>query len=113
PGIQTKAAEDGNTYAIQATFGVSRLQTTDDSSLQIRDGQTGDLLLQIGGEGDQSFSQWLADYFNYTYGDQEFLDREYNFGIDIKMSDDNAWEWYQIGCSILGWGKRVYNYTLH
>ena len=113
PGIQTKAAEDGNTYAIQATFGVSRLQTTDDSSLQIRDGQTGELLLQIGGEGDQSFSQWLADYFNYTYGDQEFLDREYNFGIDIKMSDDNVWEWYQIGCSILGWGKRVYNYTLH
>lgn len=95
-------------YAIRSTFGVSRLQTTDGSSLQVRDAATGKILVQI-----DDFANWLADYFENAYDNQEFLDREYNFTVDIHMDDNYMWDWYQIGCSILGWGKRVYNYTIH
>ena len=104
-------ADDSNTYAIEAVFGLSRLQALDGSALQIRNGETNELLFQLGGSEDQSFSQWLANYFNTYYDDQEFLDREYTFTIDIHMNDNYVWDWYQIGCSILGWGKRVYNYV--
>lgn len=100
-------------YAIQATFGLSRLQTTDDSALQVYNGETGELLFQIGGAGDESFAQKLANYFNTYDSDQDFLDKEYNFTVDIHMDDNYVWDWYQIGCEILGWAKREYNYTLH
>ncbi|MCH5224602.1 MAG: FimB/Mfa2 family fimbrial subunit [Muribaculaceae bacterium] len=105
-GQQTMGTRaDDPDYAIQATFGISRLQTVDESKLQVRDAETNEVLIEI-----DNFAQWLADYFNTYYDDQEFLDREYNFTVDIKMSDANTLEWYQIGCSILGWGKRVYEY---
>lgn len=109
----SSAGTRADSYALQAVFGLSRLQVTDDSSLQIRDGETNNVLFQIGGNGDQSFSEWLADYF-VSHGDeyQDFLDREYEFTIDVHLNDDLVWDWYQIGCEILGWGVREYNYTI-
>lgn len=104
----------GDGYAIQATFGVSRLQATDGSSLQIINPETGEVVVKIGGEGDDSFSKWLAEYFvRYADEYQEFLDKEYEFTIDIHLNDDYVWDWYQIGCEILGWGVREYLYDLH
>lgn len=100
-------ADDDKTYAIQASFGVSRLQTTDGSSLQIRDAETGEIICQI-----DDFAQWLADYFAGYYDDQEFLDREYNFTVDIHLNDIGQYDWIQVGCAILGWGKRKYYYDL-
>lgn len=100
-------------YSIRADFGVSRLLTSDGSNLQIRNAQTNEIILQIGDVNGKSFSDWLADYFSGPYDNQQFLDREYDFTIDIHMDDQDVWDWYQIGCSVLGWGKREYNYELH
>lgn len=105
---ETKSRADDDQYAIQAVFGVSRMQTTDGSSLQVRDAETNEIIVKIGGDGDESFSQWLANYFDNEFDDQEFLDREYDFTVDIHLTPDNdGVAWYQIGCAILGWGRRI------
>ena len=100
--ISTRA----NTYCINAEFGVSRLQKTDGSSLVIYDAATGEEVARI-----DNFSAWLADYFDHRYDDQEFLDREYDFTVDIHMnpSSDKGYDWIQAGVAILGWGKRIQN----
>lgn len=105
PDTKTRA-DDEKVYAIQALFGVSRLQVTDDSSLQIRDPKTNEIIAQI-----DNFSSFLAEYFEHAYDDQEFLDREYDFQVDIALKDNNIY-WIQCGCSILGWAKRIYFYDL-
>lgn len=102
PAFSTKADEN-STYALEATFGVSRLQVTDGSSLQVRDAQTNEIIYKL-----DDFSQWLADYFEHGFDDdQEFLDREYDFEIDIKLDDDGSLIYLQAGINILGWGKRI------
>ena len=111
----TKSTRAKQEYSLQSTFGVSRLQTTDNSSLQIRLADTNEMVLKIGDEdadiaSGKSFAQWLADYFDSRYDSQEFLDREYNFTIDVHLDDKFVWDWYQVNCNILGWGVRVYNY---
>ena len=104
----TRAAQ----YAIKATFGLSRLQPADGSSLQIRNSQTNEIIAQIGDINGVSFSQWLADYFKTYYDDQQFLDREYDFTVDIHLDENSIPTWIQVGCSILGWGKRIHFYDL-
>lgn len=107
-------ANGDETHAIQATFGVSRLQTTDKSSLQVWNSDYSRLIVQIGGTGNEdedSFSNWLANYFKSYYGNQEFLDREYDFTIDIHLKDGKLL-YVQCGCAILGWGKRVFDVIL-
>lgn len=70
-------------YAIEAQFGVSRLQMNDESSLQIRDTKTGNMIVEI-----PNFSKFLADAFSGEDLDgQEFLDREYNFEISIGVGE--------------------------
>lgn len=96
------ATRAGTTYCIESQFGVSRMQTTDGCSLQIRNARTGVLIAKI-----DDFAAWLAEYFDHRFDDQEFLDREYDFTVDIHLDDLGNIDWYQIGCSILGWGKRV------
>lgn len=103
-GFLTRA-DDSPTYALNAEFGVSRLQCNDGSFLEVSNAETGIVVCRI-----NNLSDWLADYFSdsHYYGDQEYLDREYDFTIDIKLNDTgDGIEWWQIGCSILGWGKRV------
>lgn len=80
PNVSTRADAQ---YAIQADFGVSRLQMNDESALQIRDAATGGMIAEI-----PNFSKFLANAFDY-YGDdgQEFLDREYNFEISIAVGE--------------------------
>ena len=95
---KTRAAK----YCVNAEFGVSRLQTADESFLQIINVQTGRTIAKL-----ENMSDWLADYFDHRYDDQEFLDREYDYTIDVHIDDDGNMVSLQIGCSILGWGKRV------
>lgn len=105
-GVETKTrADNGPTYALNAEFGISRMQILDGSFLEITNAETGNVICRL-----DEFSTWLADYFSdeHNFGDQEYLDREYDFTIDIKLNDTgDGIEWYQIGCSILGWGRRV------
>lgn len=99
---------ENNFYAIKAEFGVSRLQNTDKSSLQIRNSKTDKIVIKI-----EDFSNFLADYFEHGFSDsQEFLDREYDFEIDIALNDNDEVLWIQCGCAILGWAKRIYNYDV-
>ena len=107
--INTRATQ----YAIKAEFGVSRLQCADGSTLQVHD-KNGNLVAKIGddSEGGTSFSQWLADYFQNYFGDQEFLDREYDWTIDINLDENSVPIYIQAGCHILGWGKRIFYYDL-
>ena len=107
--FSSRADEDENTsYALNGVFGVSRLQMNDDSELMVVDPNTNNVVASI-----QNFSSYLAHAFDY-YGEegQEFLDREYNFEVDLALDDNNELYWIQIGCSILGWAKRVYYYDL-
>lgn len=112
--IETKGVEGedypttrATQYAINAEFGVSRMQTTDGSSLQIRDAESGEVIVKI-----DDFSKWLAEYFNSYFDDQEFLDREYDWTVDIHLDDNARPQSIQVGCYILGWGKRIHFYEL-
>lgn len=101
------------TYCINAEFGVSRMQTTDGSSLKIytKNDEVNPIVTI------DDFSYWLADYFShdYNFDEQQFLDREYDFTVDIHLEGDGSSasvDWIQVGCNILGWGKRRQNVIL-
>lgn len=101
--VGTRAA----TYCVNAEFGVSRLQDSDDSFLQILNATTGREIAKI-----ENLSSWLAQYFDHRYGDQEFLDREYDWTIDVHIDDNGNPIMLQAGCYILGWGKRIQDVIL-
>ncbi|MCH5237673.1 MAG: FimB/Mfa2 family fimbrial subunit [Muribaculaceae bacterium] len=99
---------DGDKFALQAEFGVSRLQMNDESSLQVRDAETNELISEI-----PDFSQFLAHAFDY-YGDdgQEFLDREYEFEVTLALeetgpNDDPQNNWAYIELKVLDWVVRI------
>lgn len=96
----TKA--DGQEYALQAVFGLSRLQVSDESSLQIRDAVTNEIIAEI-----PDFSYFLAKNFDHGMDNQEFLDREYDFDIDITLDNDGSIRWIDLSINILGWHVRV------
>ena len=103
--------ESGETqYAIYATFGVSRLQYADGSSLQVRDPETHEVLAEI-----PEFSSYLNDRGNKDYDDpQEYLDREYNFRLDLGLtggSDERLW-WSQVGIGVHSWAVRDWYISL-
>lgn len=93
--------------SISADFGLSRLMADDKSYLKIINKTSGQVIFIL-----DNLSDWLADYFNSPYSNQEFLDREYDFSIDIQIDEQDNWIMLQAGCSGLGWGKRLYNYVL-
>lgn len=93
--------KEETSYAIQADFGVSRLQVSDNSSFQIRNAENNEIITEI-----TDFSDFLANYFEHGEDNQEFLDREYDFTVNIGLID-NKISWIQAGVSILGWGKRL------
>lgn len=95
-------ADDEQQYAIYATFGVSRLKYDDGACLQVRDPVTHEIIAQI-----ENFSQYLNDRGNTEYDDpQEYLDREYEFRINIGLTDtDHLW-WTQVGIGIHDWAVK-------
>lgn len=110
----TRAGEDGSgdgedvQYAIYATFGVSRLKYEDGSSLQVRHPETHDVLVEI-----PDFSAYLNDRGNTEYDDpQEYLDREYNFKLDLGMTKDDMLWWTQVGIGIHDWAVRDWYVSL-
>lgn len=102
---------DGTTdYAMQSVFGVSRLLIDDESELQVRDATKEDypILFSLG-----NFSNELARMLNESFSDdQEFLDREYDFTVEVQLDENGNWQWYSMGISILSWARRVYRYDL-
>lgn len=108
--------EDGEEdvqYAIYATFGVSRLKYGDGSSLQVRDPQTHEVLAEI-----TDFSAYLNDRGNTEYDDpQEYLDREYNFRLDLGLTGGGSgggghlW-WSQVGIGVHDWAVRDWYVSL-
>ena len=97
-------------YTLQSLFGVSRLMVNDESSLQLRDAtQEGyPILYEL-----PNFSGVLAQMLNDSnWDDQEFLDREYDFTVDINLDNKGNVTWVGFSISILSWGKRIYYYDL-
>ena len=102
--VQSKSSRDDNSRtAIQATFGLSRLQAGDASELQIRDPETGEIIDRV-----ENFSDFLAKYFEQFDNPQEFLDREYEFEVELSINEEGKIQWISVGVSVLGWAKRVY-----
>ena len=96
---------DTNTYALQSLFGVSRLQVGDESSLQLRDAtQEGyPLIYEI-----PNFSDVLADLLNESdWDNQEFLDREYDFQIDIALDSNDEVIWIAVSITVMDWAVRI------
>lgn len=117
--LQTKASSgvydpnEGETdaYALQANFGVSRLMVGDESTLQIRDATQAEngypVLLEI------PFTETLAKLNADTgFSKQEFLDREYDFQLDIAVDDKMNGLYMDVSCRILSWAKRIFFYEL-
>ena len=99
--VSTRAP--GDVWGIQSIFGVSRLQTHDESSLQMYDAHTGDLVMEI-----PNFSDFLASAFDHGCDDdQEFLDRQYEFTVDVMLNKDDQISWVQITLEVLGWSVRI------
>lgn len=104
----TTRADDGGTddtgqqYAIYATFGVSRLKYKDGAALQVRDPNTHEVLAQI-----ENFSQYLNDRGNTDYDDpQEYLDREFDFRVNIGLTSTGKLWWTQVGIGIYDWSVK-------
>ena len=104
---------DGDSYAIEAQFGVSRMMMNDQSSLQIRDAATNDMVAEI-----TNFSRFIANAFGDEYGipGQEFLDREYEFEITLALKDDEPnddpednWSYIELYVKVLNWYVRINN----
>lgn len=104
PHEATRAdASDSNNrgnYAIYAEFGVSRMFYDDESELQVRDPLTHEIIAKI-----PNFSQYLADKAAGYAGmeEQEYLDREFNFSIDLGLDEYPRLWWSQVGIGVLGW----------
>ena len=89
-------------YAIYATFGVSRLKYDDGAVLQVRDPVTHEILAQI-----ENFSQYLNDSGNTDYDDpQEYLDREFDFRVNVGLDHDGRLWWSQVGIGIHDWAVK-------
>ena len=89
-------------YAIYATFGVSRLKYDDGAELQVRDPETHEILAKI-----ENFSQYLNDRGNTDFDDpQEYLDREFDFKINIGLDKDGNLWWSQVGIGIHDWAVK-------
>ena len=108
--VGTRADDDQ--YALQSEFGVSRLQMNDESSLQVRDAATNELIAEI-----PDFSKFLAHAFDY-YGDegQEFLDREYEFEVTLSLNEptppddpQDNWAYIEIYLEVVDWYVRINN----
>ena len=109
PQIGTRADGNGAQYAVCAEFGVSRLLVDDDSSLQIYDSNTGDLITEV-----PEFSKFLATAFDYNTQDsaQEFLDREYNFEVTLNLGDNGKITWIDLYLEVVGWYVRIRDISL-
>lgn len=96
-------ADDSATqYAIYATFGVSRLKYDDGAVLQVRDPGTHEVIAQI-----EDFSKYLNDKGNMDYDDpQEYLDREFDYRVDLGLNSDNNLWWSQVGIGVHDWAVR-------
>ena len=104
------AEEEASQYALKALFGVSRLMLDDDSSLQIRDAtkEGYPVITEV-----PNFSNILAQLGSETgYEPQEFLDREYDFQVDLGMDSNLNLQYMDISCHILGWAKRIHFYDM-
>ena len=102
--------QPADTYCMKSLFGVSRLQLGDESSLQLRDAtkEGNPIIYEI-----KNFSEKLAQMCNDSqFENDEFLDREYDFTVDISLKDDGKPEWIGYSISILGWGRREFFYDL-
>ncbi|MCH5241040.1 MAG: FimB/Mfa2 family fimbrial subunit [Muribaculaceae bacterium] len=99
---------DGDVWGVQSIFGVSRLQVNDESSLQMYDAKTGELIVKI-----DNFSDYLANAFSTSQADgQELLDRNYEFQVDLTIDNNGKPLYMDITIAILGWAKRIYFYDL-
>lgn len=89
-------------YAVQGIFGVSRLMTRDESSLQIYDSKNGQLLHEI-----QNFSAFLAQAFNIENEEeaQDYLNREYNFEVTLGVVESQI-AWIDVYLEVAGWYVR-------
>lgn len=98
-------ATDTQKYALQSRFGISRLMLGDESTLQIRDASKEGypILLEI------PFTDYLASLGKGLFNDtQEFLDREYDFQLDIALGEDSMPVYIDISVNVLGWTKRIH-----
>lgn len=106
PHKSSRADADGSEWDLNATFGLSRLQVGDESALVILNADESSEYFRL-----DNFSDILAHYMNpeeQGWGDQEFLDREYNFEITMPFTPGEQPQWMDISISILGWTRRIW-----
>lgn len=98
--------------AAHASLSLSRLIYNADwqqnARLQIRNRKTGVTVADI------NLPEYLQSGRNALerhYGEQEFLDREYDYKLDFFLKGD-TWTYVDISISVLGWKVRVQNVDL-
>ncbi|MCH5222746.1 MAG: FimB/Mfa2 family fimbrial subunit [Muribaculaceae bacterium] len=104
-GYQPSTRDEEQTYALRSLFGVSRLMVNDESSLQLRDAtkEGYPIIYEI-----PNFSATLAALLNESeYGNQEFLDREYDFEVEIGLDESGQVNYYAVSIGVVDWQVRV------
>lgn len=81
----------------------------DNARLQILNRNTGELVADINltatlAQGRQAWTQ-------YQYGNQEYLDREYDYRLDFILKGDQ-WLYCDVVINVLDWSKRIQNENL-
>lgn len=97
---------DAGSYSLSAEFSLSRLMSNDKSVLKIINKSSGQEVVVL-----ENLSYWLSYYFETSFNNQEFLDREYDFSIDLRMDSQDHILMFQVGCAGLGWGYRMNQIT--
>ena len=93
-------------------FGVPRIMLEDSRSdrtmLCFRNKSTGNVT-----EIDLAYvlGQFNAAYAQHGWSVQEFLDREYDFDLQVVL-DDDSWKFINLSINILSWSKRIQNENL-
>ena len=105
----TKTQQGVQTQCLTLEFGLSRLMVSENARMVITNRITGhvttvDNLPRLLAEG-------RAAYDSFNWGEQEYLDREYDYSIEFPL-DDAMPRWVQVNVEVLGWAKRILNTDL-
>lgn len=100
---ETRSSDQGTKACVIASFGLSRMILNNNVTLTIRDLSSGaettlSNLPKYLARGNEAYSQ-------YGWNEQEYLDREYDFSIELPFTGAIA-KWVQVNVEILGWSKR-------
>lgn len=107
---ERRTIDGRETACITADFGISRLMLEDNARLIITNRNTG--FVTTVNNIPRILAKGREAYSSFNWGEQEYLDREYEYPLLEFALDDPIPKWVKISIEILSWSKRIQNTEL-